>query len=390
MAPTSQGRTRRAPAWTGALLALAAVLAAEGFAALLPADAQPFHRAGFLLVLAAVIASAWRGGLRGALAAGLVGAAGIAHLFLVFGGPLGPPAVRLTVGGTIGGFGLALATLIGHLRDRERRAVDALLEERAAIEASNRALAAANETLEAFTYVTSHDLKEPVRALESYSQALREDHGDLLAARPEANALAARIGDNAARLRHLIEGLLDYSRASRIAPHDLEPTRVEDALRSPDCRARYDHAMAERGARLATEPGPPVLASAAGLCQVLGNLVLNAVKHNDRPGAVVRVRSHASRDDPSLVEVVVEDDGPGFPAPVLRAFGQARGGRPSTIQGGFGLIITRQAVEKMGGTMWLGNRPEGGGAARFTLPAAPTPERSEAAAERTPPPVGRR
>ena len=125
-------RTTRPPWWAGALLALVAVLAAEAFALLLPADAQPFHRAGFLVVLAAVIAAAWRGGLRGGLAAGAVGVLGIAHLFLVFGGPLGPPPVRLMVGGTIGLFGLVLAALIGHLRDRELRAVDALVREREA------------------------------------------------------------------------------------------------------------------------------------------------------------------------------------------------------------------------------------------------------------------
>ena len=505
------GEGTRPAWWKGALLTLAAVLLAEGFAFLLPTDAQPFHRAGFLLVLAAVIAAAWRGGLVGGLSAGAVGVAGIAHLFLLFGGPLGPPAVRLAVGGTIGGFGLALAALIGHLRDRERRAVEALVHEREAIaqqegrrfgvgrlfrtmgeavvvsdaqgrivmwnpaaerifgyareealgmdvakvvpaprppdpagapapdpaappavltlpafhkdgremvveatlgrvedgvgeagegpfmlaivrdvtervrltrdlEASNRALAAsnhalsdANETLEAFTYVASHDLKEPVRALESYSRALQEDHGALLEGDADAADLVRRVRDNAGRLRRLIEGLLDYSRAARIAPHELEPLRVEDALHSSDCRTRFEHMLAERNGRLAVDPGPAVHASMAGLCQVLGNLVLNALKHNKRAGPVVRVRSATSREDPALIEVVVEDNGPGFPEPVLQAFHRAKGGRPSTISGGFGLIITRQAVEKMGGTMWLHNLPEGGGAVHFTLTAATTP-----------------
>lgn len=512
----------RAAVAKGALYTFAAVLAAQALAYTLPPQAQPFHRAGFLPILAVAIVWAWREGLRAGLAAGTVGALGIAHLFLVHGEPLGPPQVRLTVGGVIGLFGLGLAALIGRLRDRERRALETLVREREAaakeeghrfgigrlfstvgegvivtdatgriilwnpaaerlfghtreealrmdvatlvpaslqarhhagmaryretrhgdyidsrtpitlpaitkdgreitvemtlspiekvettrhaegpfilalirdvterhrltreLERSNQRLAEtntalreANETLEAFTYVASHDLKEPVRALEAYTQALLVDHRSLFADSPEARHLLERASDTSHRLAHLINGLLEYSRAARISPYELAPVRLEEALDSSDCRMRFEHLLAERGAHLTVDPGPPVLASAPGLCQVLGNLVLNAIKHNGDPAGHVRVRSAPSTESPTLVEVVVEDNGPGFPDPVIKAFGHTKTGRPSTIRGGFGLIITRQAVEKMGGTMWLRNLPEGGGAVHFTLPAAATPATS--------------
>lgn len=240
-------------------------------------------------------------------------------------------------------------------------------------EASNKAMREANEALEAFTYVTSHDLKEPVRALESFALALKEDHAALLATDAEARELVDRIYANTTRLRNLIEGLLEYSRATRIAASELEPIRVEEAITASDCRARFEHILAERNARLIVEPGPAVRASPTGLCQILGNLVLNSLKHHPSPKTAVRIWSATWTEDPEFVEVCVEDNGPGFPPHVLKAFGRVRGDRPSSIRGGFGLLITRQAVEKMGGRMWLRNLPQGGAAAHFVLHGATSP-----------------
>lgn len=500
-------RTARPRWWMGSAITAGAVVAAEVFAYLLPESAQPFQRAGFLLVLAAMVSAGWRGGLRGGAIAGAIGILGIAHLFLIFGAPLGPPPVRLFVGATIGAFGLGLASLIGYLRDREQRAVELLLREREAaaqgegrrfgigrlfaatgeaviitnsagrivmwnpaaeaifgytneealgmnvralvparlaprhdagmeryrttgrgayidsheiltlpaktkdgreivvemtlsraddafgseggpyalailrevtdrvrltheLEATNRALAEANKTLEAFTYVASHDLKEPVRGLETYAVALDEDHRACFEADPEARALVARLRRDAGRLRTLIEGLMDYSRAARIDPSDLEALHADEVLASPHCRARFENALLERGAKLKSEPGPPVLASAAGLSQVLGNLVLNAIKHHGGNGPEVALRSGIFSADPTQVEVVVVDNGVGFPPAILNAF-SGKDDKPPTLGGGFGLVITRQAVQKMGGTLWLVNAPGGGGEAHFTLPLAP-------------------
>lgn len=252
------------------------------------------------------------------------------------------------------------------------------------LEASNAELRAANETLEAFTYVVAHDLKEPVRALDSFSRALEEDHGAELS--PDALDLVQRNRATSERLARLLAGLLDYSRASRILPSDLEPIRVEEALHHPDCVTRFQNVLEERNARLVVTPGPAVQASLAALCQTLGNLVLNSVKHNPGPGAVVRVCSRTWTQDPRMVEVVVEDNGPGFPEAVRERFNRARRGRPQTVRGGFGLIIAREAVEKMGGRMWLDRSAEGGASAHILLPgaapldAAPS-ERPEAASE---------
>lgn len=369
---------RRRAVLEAAALVLMAVLVAEAFAYALPPEAQPFHRAGFLLVLAAVLAAAWRGGLAGGLAAGLLGGLGIVHVFLAYGGPLGPPRVRATVGGTIALFALALALLIGRLRDRERVAVEALVRERAALAEKNRALEAANErlreaneALEAFSYVASHDLKEPVRALAALTEALEDDEGERLST--DGREVARRARHAARRLNGLVAGLLEVSRASRTDLSRLGPVSVRETLASEECVARFQDLLHERGGRLtvAEEHGtPPVLATHATMCLILGNLVLNAIRHNPRVAPAVLVRA-APAAGGEAVQVSVEDNGPGLDEEAReRIDALSRGEAPPRPLGGFGLLIVARTTRRLGGSLWAGRSESLGGAAvRVTLPA---------------------
>lgn len=245
-------------------------------------------------------------------------------------------------------------------------------ESRASLEARNRSLLEANEALEAFSYVVSHDLKEPVRAVEFYLRVIDEDHGEELP--PEVRELVRRGRDANRRLQSLVDGLLDVSRAARIDAADLHAVRVEDAIACDFCMLRFQRLYEERHAELNVAPGiPPVVGSLDILCQILGNLLVNAVKHNPRSAPKVRVSGRPFREDPSLVELVVEDNGPGFdPAVGERLWERMRpNALPATFRnGGFGLTIAARAVERLGGTMWLRNSPEGGAAVHLTLPAS--------------------
>lgn len=347
----------------------------------------------YALVVGAIVYAALTGGLRSGLASAVLAAAYAVPHYLALDGVFPALRDRLVLAGGVVAFDLGLALLVGLLQARadtlSRHALEAEQHHSAELEAknaqlarANEALAEANEALEAFTYVVSHDLKEPVRAINAFSRALEEDHAASLG--PDGRDLVHRNLDASQRLARLIEGLLEFSRASRVGPHDLEPIRVEETLASADCVTRFEHVLAERHARLSVTPGPSVLASPPALAQALGNLVLNALRHNPHAKPVVRVGSATWREDPAFVEVVIEDNGPGFPPAVLDRFAKLKEGRPSTVRGGFGLLIARRAVERMGGQMWLERSKELGGAAvRFTLPAAQGPARPPGSVQET-------
>ena len=387
----SRGLAKQGEAWSertpatrlaaGLLLVLSVIAASYLASVTVLRGSLPLLGVLYAFTLGAVVAAAFLGATRGGLLAAVPASAYALWHYYQLEGIFPEPRDRLVLGFGVVFITFGMAAVTGRLRRREEERAQALLdterahaltlEEKAReLEAANEALTHANATLEAFTYVVSHDLKEPVRALVEHHRALLHDHGEGL--EPEARDLVERSRDAGERLMRMLEGLLDYSRASQIQPHELVALRVEDVLASDECAARYGNVFRERNARLDVAPGPAVHASLTGLCQVLGNLVLNALKHNPRPAPVVRVRTRASPEDPGMVEVTVEDNGPGFPPELVHAFNDARRGRPSTLRGGFGLIITRQALEKMGGAMALATGAEGGALVRLRLPAAHT------------------
>ncbi|MHC4138172.1 MAG: sensor histidine kinase, partial [Planctomycetota bacterium] len=247
-----------------------------------------------------------------------------------------------------------------------REVVEELVKLRTAeLETSTRNLSRINESLDAFSHVVGHDLKEPARAVDSLLHVLQEDHGRALSS--AGQELLANAHEANERLSRLIEGLLALSRASRIDFPNMSPVGIAATLASEPCWTRYEALLVERHASI-DPPDPDVFVHATpeSVGQILGNLVLNAVKHN--PHVEPRIRVHAVLVPAGdMVEVVVEDNGKGFPDELVAGFESM-----SSTTRGFGLIIAKRTVENLGGRLWLGQAEGGGGAVHFTLQAPPT------------------
>lgn len=250
--------------------------------------------------------------------------------------------------------GIAMALPMALVKRREDRLRHDLEERARELERRNDELTEANAALEAFGYVVSHDLKEPVRAIANYLDAAQESYGT-----EDGQADLARAADANRRLVRLLNGLLSYARASSLAATP-RPLDVREVLDSDACRAQYDTLLRERRGRLQVEPSlPAVLGDEVILTQLLGNVVLNAVRHNPRPNPMVRVRALPDAP-PGRVHLVVEDNGEGFPADVLQRFETLRASRPTTLRSGFGLAISHRAAQRLDGRLWLANGPGGG------------------------------
>ena len=238
--------------------------------------------------------------------------------------------------------------------DLERRVETRTAE----IQDANRMLTLTNESLTAFSHVVGHDLKEPARAVDTLLHVFQEDYGNSMA--PGAQALIRDMRAANHRLGLLITGLLELSRNAPLDTRIVRPVGVAEALRTDICTTRFEAALTSwRGNLEISQPDEMVLATVPSLCQVLGNLVLNAIKHNPKDEPKIRV--HAKRIDATTVEVAVEDNGPGFPAAIIAGFDDMR----STTRG-FGLIIAKRAVENLGAKMCPTRPPSGGGPAPET------------------------
>ena len=357
------------PAAIGIGVTLLAALVAHVLALLAGAE-NVLQRLAMVLVFGVVILAAARWGIRASLPSAVVGGAYVLYFFAVFSTheALGQ---RMVLGGAIAATLFILAAVVGTLRSRAdhaaARALAAEQERTATAKSVNAQLQRKNEALESFTYVVSHDLKEPVRALDAYLDMALEH-----AIVPQVRDPIARAKEANARLASLLTGLLEMSRAARHGPAEAHPVWPREVVDAPVCRSRYQDLLLERGARLEVtclQGTPPALATEESLAQALGNLIVNAIKHNPRTSPLVRVRIQPQDAEAAEVDVTVEDDGPGFTPETLARFRERRG-VVSLRDAGFGLVIVQRAVEGFGGRIWIGRSDLGGAAVHVVLPSA--------------------
>lgn len=261
------------------------------------------------------------------------------------------------------GLGVAMSWPMGVAHTRELRFRSEIRERTASLERKNAELTEVNATLESFGYVVSHDLKEPVRAIENYLAAAQEEWGS-----PESKRFVGEAYDANSRLARMLQGLLEYSRTSSL-PATPRALALPEILDSDLCRGRFERIYEEKNVRLEVEPGILRLrGDEVLLCQVLGNLLINAARHNNAEKPIVRIERGEA--EPGRVHLIVRDNGPGYPADVLQRFERLPRRGPATVKTGFGLIIAQRALRRIDGALWLDNAPEGGARAHIELPAA--------------------
>jgi signal transduction histidine kinase len=219
-----------------------------------------------------------------------------------------------------------------------------------------------NADLEAFAYVASHDLAEPLRSVAGFVALLARRYGDRLD--DQAREFIGYAVDGVERMQHMIDDLLLYARAGTT---DLRLERVDvDALVAGALRD-LGTAVTERGAIVEVGELPVLRADAGQLQRVFLNLLGNAIKYT-APGVAPHVRV-IGRSTAEEAEIAVADNGIGIdPGQVERAFEMfARlPGRAAHYQGtGLGLAISRRIVERHGGRLWV--EPNAGGGSVFTL-----------------------
>lgn len=221
----------------------------------------------------------------------------------------------------------------------------------------------ANEELQRFSYVASHDLQEPLRKIQSNIDLIGVHHGENLS--EDMSKRLARIDRAAGEMRRLIDDLLAYSRnASRAVK--LKPLDVSSLI--DGVVADLSEELEENGGRVLNEvaQGVVIVGDRTMLGQVIANIVRNALKYA-RTGAPPRVTvSSVLQDDWLTLELA--DNGIGFEneyaeeifKPFTRLHPKAR------FEGsGIGLSIVKNVVLRHGGdVVALGTPGEG---AVFTL-----------------------
>jgi two-component system OmpR family sensor kinase len=240
------------------------------------------------------------------------------------------------------------------------------------IEASFDEKVRSEERLRRFVADASHELRTPVTTIRGYAELYRAGG---LGAGDELDEAMRRTEQEAVRMGHLVEDLLQLARLDEGRPLAAEPVDVGAVVVDAAADAR---AVAPERAVTADVDGPLVVVGDGDrLRQVVANVVGNALVHTP-PGTPVELRAAAS-DGRVVVEVV--DHGPGMPPDVAaRAFERFYRADPSRSRhrggSGLGLAIVDAVVGAHGGSVAIDSEPGRGTTVRLDLPAAPPPAHS--------------
>ncbi|MCL4266444.1 MAG: PAS domain S-box protein [Anaerolineae bacterium] len=222
-----------------------------------------------------------------------------------------------------------------------------------------------NRELQNFAYVSSHDLQEPLRKIQMFSDRLAANYADVLDERGQD--YLARMHNAAMRMQTLIVDLLAFSRvltqADPFVGVNLTRT-VQQVLEDLSVR------IEEANGRIHLTPLPTVQADPTQMQQLFQNLLGNALKYH-KPDEPPVVHIFAEKLTENRCQIVVQDNGIGFDEKYLdRIFTvfQRLHGRTEYEGTGIGLAICRLIVERHGGDIIATSQPGQGATFIVTLP----------------------
>ncbi|MFN7144558.1 MAG: sensor histidine kinase, partial [Myxococcota bacterium] len=251
-------------------------------------------------------------------------------------------------------------------RARTERVEQLVGDRTAALEHANAALARSNLELQRFAYVASHDMREPLRTVRSFSELLAREHGGQLG--PGGSRYLERVVTATCRMQALVTELLEFARLdSRVEPFTSVPL-AEPATAALDDLAAV---LQESGAEVTVGDLPTARCDRVQMVQLFQNLVSNAVKFR-RPDVPPRIVITA-RTTSEGCEVSVADNGIGIEKRHWdRVFDIYQRLHPDAAYPGrgIGLATCRRIVERHGGRMWVESVPGHGSVFRFTLQSA--------------------
>ncbi len=219
-----------------------------------------------------------------------------------------------------------------------------------------------NRELESFSYSVSHDLRAPLRHINSFSAILLEDYLPQLD--PQVQSYLHRIGAASSQMGVLIEDLLELSRVTRT---QMTFSKVNLSDLADNIATMLQESEPSRGVTFRIEGGLTVRGDLSLLRQLMQNLLDNAWKYTSQePAAVIEFGSTTSA---GMKAFFVRDNGVGFDmqyahklfAPFQRLHGKEFDGS------GVGLATVYRIVQRHGGKIWAESQPGQGATFFFSI-----------------------
>jgi len=220
-----------------------------------------------------------------------------------------------------------------------------------------------NAELERFAYITSHDLKEPVKNIEGFSSVLRKSLGK--EAESEQLQLTNMIYTSAKRMSTLIDSILKFSKLEKDEVK-FESVDLNDIVQQ--FKNSHHHFLQESKAVIQHDTLPSIQGNKVYLSLLFQNLIENGIRYNESEIPSVKIFAHQEKDK---IHLVLDDNGIGikkeYATYVFEPFRRLH--NRSKYKGtGLGLAICKKIVENHSGKIWVESRANGGSQFNILLP----------------------
>ncbi|UTW43028.1 PAS domain-containing protein [bacterium SCSIO 12844] len=237
-------------------------------------------------------------------------------------------------------------------------------EDEAKIQQYANELEKSNQALEEFAYIVSHDLKQPLRGINNYTDFLMEDYFDQL---DEVGKKQLKtLKQLSEHMSELIDKILYFSRVGRvdlsIVQNDLNEVvneklfLLENFLEENQAEVKFVKNL------------PSIKCDAVKIGEVFHNLITNAVKYNDKSPKLVEIDYLETK---THIQFSVKDNGIGIDQKhfdkIFKMFGRLHGQKEYGGGSGAGLSIVKRIVERHNGKVWLESLINQGTVVYFTV-----------------------
>ena len=239
-----------------------------------------------------------------------------------------------------------------------------LIEQNSQIEKQNEQLRQANEELKQFAYISSHDLKEPLRMIGSFSQLIQQQYGKKLG--EDAKGYFQYINEGVTRMHGLLDALLQYATIGNLS-FEPETVDIQDIVRI--ARTNLKVVIEETNTNILCGEMPKLNGVPSFLVQLFQNLFSNAIKFR-HPDSRPIILVNAEEKDTEWI-FSVQDNGIGIADEhkerIFIIF-QRLHTRAKYEGTGIGLAICQKIVAQLGGKIWVESQAGLGSTFYFTVP----------------------
>lgn len=240
-----------------------------------------------------------------------------------------------------------------------------LLEKQVEVERANEQLTQANEELKQFAYVASHDLKEPLRMIGSYTQIIHRKFAKDID--DDSKTYFHYVTDGVNRMNNLLDGLLKYATVGRGA-QELKPVNLNDTL--VICQSNLRLLIEETQTKIIADELPTVKGISSLMSQLFQNLISNAIKFRNKDVAPeIRITCQQKEGEYLLS---IQDNGigikPEYKDRIFVIFQRLHA--QTDYEGtGIGLAICHKIMQRLGGKIWVESELGEGATFHLTFPA---------------------